>query len=185
MLDRRFVVENSELVRRNCAERDSQADVDRFVALETQRKTKQAELEKANRKANEVSKSIGKAKDAAERDSAQGRRAASFAKRPPPLQPKSTRSPPKPTRSCGSIPNLSHPDAPRGADDQANLELRRGKTPPPKFDFKPLDHVELGEKLGPVRLRRRAPRSPATAFTFSRTTPCCWNWRCSATRSTC
>ena len=34
-----------------------------------------------------------------------------------------------------------------GADDQANLELFRGKTPLPEFDFKPLDHVELGEKL--------------------------------------
>ena len=35
MLDRRFVLENADLVRRNCAERGSQADVDRFVALET------------------------------------------------------------------------------------------------------------------------------------------------------
>ena len=32
-------------------------------------------------------------------------------------------------------------------DDQANLELFRGQTPLPKFDFKPLDHVELSEKL--------------------------------------
>ncbi len=32
-------------------------------------------------------------------------------------------------------------------DDQANLELFRGKTPLPQFDFKPLDHVELSEKL--------------------------------------
>ena len=68
MLDRRFVLENADLVRRNCAERGSQADVDRFVALEAQRKAKQAELETLNRQANEVSKSIGKAKDAAERD---------------------------------------------------------------------------------------------------------------------
>ena len=55
---------------------------------------------------------------------------------------------PRPTRSCESIPNLSHPDAPVGGDDKANLEIRRGKHEPPKFDFKPLDHVELGEKLG-------------------------------------
>ena len=32
-------------------------------------------------------------------------------------------------------------------DDKANLELFRGKTPLPQFDFPPLDHVELGEKL--------------------------------------
>jgi seryl-tRNA synthetase len=41
---------------------------------------------------------------------------------------------------------MSHPAAPIGVDDKANLELRKGKTEPPKFDFKPLDHVELGEK---------------------------------------
>jgi seryl-tRNA synthetase len=45
------------------------------------------------------------------------------------------------------IPNLSHPAAPVGVDDKANLELFRGKTPVPQFDFPPLDHVQLGEKL--------------------------------------
>ena len=46
-----------------------------------------------------------------------------------------------------AIPNLTHPAAPIGADDKANLEIRRGKTPLPKFNFKPLDHVQLAEKL--------------------------------------
>ena len=45
------------------------------------------------------------------------------------------------------IPNLSHPDAPVGVDDKSNLELTRGKTPLPQFDFTPLDHVALAEKL--------------------------------------
>ncbi len=33
------------------------------------------------------------------------------------------------------IPNMSHPDAPVGVDDKANLELRKGKHEPRKFDF--------------------------------------------------
>ena len=45
------------------------------------------------------------------------------------------------------IPNLSHPNAPIGVDDKSNLGLFRGKTPLPTFSFKPLDHVELAEKL--------------------------------------
>ena len=45
------------------------------------------------------------------------------------------------------IPNLSHAAAPVGVDDKANLEIFRGKTPLPQFDFQPLDHVELAEKL--------------------------------------
>lgn len=44
------------------------------------------------------------------------------------------------------IPNLTHPDAPVGEDDTANRELRRWGEPP-QFDFKPKDHLELGEAL--------------------------------------
>jgi seryl-tRNA synthetase len=42
------------------------------------------------------------------------------------------------------IPNLTHPQAPVGADDNANLEVARGKTPVPQFDFPARDHLELG-----------------------------------------
>ena len=44
------------------------------------------------------------------------------------------------------IPNLTHPDAPVGDDEAANRELSRWGEPP-QFDFKPRDHVELGEAL--------------------------------------
>ncbi|NIZ40184.1 serine--tRNA ligase [Entomospira entomophila] len=44
------------------------------------------------------------------------------------------------------IPNFAHPDAPLGADDRANKELKQiGNIP--KFAFPPLDHVQLGEQL--------------------------------------
>ncbi|MBM4020106.1 MAG: serine--tRNA ligase, partial [Planctomycetes bacterium] len=44
------------------------------------------------------------------------------------------------------IPNLSHPDSPVGPDEAHNKELRRWGDIP-KFDFKPLDHVAIGEAL--------------------------------------
>src|SRR5436305_14551374 len=76
MLNLRYIVENIKLVKQNCANRGSKADVDKFVALEADRKAKQAELDELNRQANDVSKSIGKAKDPAEREArkAEGRR---------------------------------------------------------------------------------------------------------------
>jgi seryl-tRNA synthetase len=54
------------------------------------------------------------------------------------------------------IPNRSHPSAPIGADDKANLELRRGQHEPPTFDFPPLDHVQLGERLDLIDLEAGA-----------------------------
>jgi seryl-tRNA synthetase len=43
------------------------------------------------------------------------------------------------------VPNLLHESVPDGADETANVELRRVGTPP-AFDFEPLDHVDLGAR---------------------------------------
>ncbi|MGX8685969.1 MAG: serine--tRNA ligase, partial [Spirochaetales bacterium] len=44
------------------------------------------------------------------------------------------------------IPNYAHPDAPIGKEDKDSTAVKYvGK--PPVFNFKPLDHVQLGEKL--------------------------------------
>jgi seryl-tRNA synthetase len=147
MLDRKFIVENADLVRQNCERRGSRADIGKFVALDAQRREKQLEVDHLNQRANEVSKSIGKAKDAEERETRknEGRQ---LREQTAAAQTELDAVLAEMDAIQRSIPNLSHPDAPLGADDQANLEVRRGKTPLPKFDFKPLDHLELGEKLG-------------------------------------
>ncbi|MCH3915921.1 MAG: serine--tRNA ligase [Spirochaetia bacterium] len=44
------------------------------------------------------------------------------------------------------IPNYAHPDAPVGKEDKDSLAVKFVGEPT-KFDFKPLDHVQLGEKL--------------------------------------
>ena len=146
MLDRRFIFENAELVKQNCINRGVSVDIDRFVQLETERKSKQVEVEGLNRQANEVSKSIGKAKDPAEREARkeQGRQ---LREQTQSLQSELDAIAAELDSIHRSIPNLSHPDAPIGVDDKSNLERFRGKTPLPEFDFQPLDHVQLAEKL--------------------------------------
>jgi seryl-tRNA synthetase len=146
MLDRKFILENVELVKQNCANRGVDVDVNRFVVLQHTRKSKQIKLEEFNRKANEVSKSIGKAEDDAQREAlkAEGRQLRELVGE--------TREQLNMVNEeldalHGAIPNLSHPDAPVGADETANREISQGNTPQPEFDFKPLDHVELAEKL--------------------------------------
>jgi seryl-tRNA synthetase len=44
------------------------------------------------------------------------------------------------------LPNLLHESVPEGRDETANVEVRRWGTPR-EFAWKPLDHVEIGEKL--------------------------------------
>ena len=116
MLDKRFILENAELVQQNCDRRGVKADVARFVELETQRRKLQAEVEELSRQANVVSKSIGKAKDDAEREARkeEGRR---LREPKEPSKPTSTGSRPRPARSTTAMPNLTHPEAPVGGED--------------------------------------------------------------------
>jgi seryl-tRNA synthetase len=144
MLDRKFIVDNIELVKLNCKNRNATADVDRFVALEEKRRTLQSELDEANRKANETARSIGKAPpEQREALKEEGRRLRDEAAR---IQQELDQVLVEADGIVRMIPNLSHAAAPVGVDDKANLEIARGKTPIPQFDFKPLDHVELADK---------------------------------------
>jgi seryl-tRNA synthetase len=45
------------------------------------------------------------------------------------------------------VPNIPHASVPKGADEKANVEVRRFGEPP-CFDFKPKDHAELGARKG-------------------------------------
>ncbi len=146
MLDRKFIVENANLVRENCYNRGTPVVMDCFLDLEERRKAKLIEVEEFNRRANEVSKSIGKTKDPTEREERkeQGRL---LRKQTQEAQAELDAVTAELDEIQRLIPNLSHPDAPIGVDDKANLELFRGKTPLPEFTFQPLDHVELAEKL--------------------------------------
>jgi seryl-tRNA synthetase len=59
-----------------------------------------------------------------------------------------------------SIPNIPDSSVPVGTSAEANVEVRRWGTPP-KFDFAPKPHWELGEQLGVLDLERAAKLSGA------------------------
>ena len=59
-----------------------------------------------------------------------------------------------------TIPNLPHDSVPVGHSPEQNLEVRRWGEPP-KFDFIPKPHWELGEQLGILDLERAAKLSGA------------------------
>jgi seryl-tRNA synthetase len=114
--------------------------------MEQQRQAKLQDVQELNRQANEVSKTIGKAKDAEEREARkeEGRR---LRAQKDEAQAEHDALDKDIIAIQQLIPNLSHPDAPIGADDKANLEIRKGNHEPPRFDFAPLDHVQLGQSL--------------------------------------
>ncbi len=58
------------------------------------------------------------------------------------------------------LPNLAHESVPVGPNEAANVEQRRWGRPP-RFDFRPLPHEVLGERLGMLDLSRASKLSGA------------------------
>lgn len=148
MLDRKFILENVEAVKLNCKNRNVVADVDRFVELENSRREKQREVEALNQEANVVSKSIGKCKTPEERE-AKKEEGRLVREKLAGVQQILKEIETELDAVQRSIPNMAHPDCPVGDDDTKNTVVAYGKTPLPQWPegFKPLDHVELAEKL--------------------------------------
>lgn len=144
MLDKRFILDNVELVQQNCVDRGVKADVSRFVELETQRRALMQEAEELNRQANAVSKTIGKAKDDTEREARkeEGRK---LREQKDAKHHEVERIGAEADAILRSLPNLTHAESPRG-DEAASRELRHGDVKPPKFSFPVQDHLDLAKQ---------------------------------------
>ena len=122
-------------------------DVERFTALETERKFIQTRTEELQAKRNALSKSIGQLKAKGEDTSAVmaevggiGDELKASAERLDVVQQEMN-------ALLMSVPNLPHESVPVGSDESANAEVRRWGTPK-TFSFQPKDHVDLGAPLG-------------------------------------
>ena len=122
-------------------------NVERFQALESERKALQTRTEELQAQRNSLSKQIGALKSKGQDTStvmAQvgglGDELKASAERLEALQAELS-------ELLMAVPNLPQDSVPVGADEQGNVEVRRWGTPP-AFDFTPKDHVDLGAPLG-------------------------------------
>ena len=148
MLDRRWVADHTDEVIENCRRRGLPesllAEVGRFASLDADRRRLKGEIDGLNQQAGQVSRSIGKAASDEEREArkAEGRQ---LREQISALEAASNEVVAAGDAILRAIPNLTHPEAPAGGEE-ASIDVRRGKTAIPTFDFQPLDHVALGEK---------------------------------------
>jgi len=122
-------------------------DVERFSALEAERKTIQTRTEELQARRNSLSKQIGQLKAKGEDTSAVmnevggiGGELKSSAERLDVIQAELS-------ALLMAVPNLPMDDVPVGPDETANVEVRRWGTPK-TFDFALRDHVDVGAPLG-------------------------------------
>jgi seryl-tRNA synthetase len=149
VLDLKYVVANTEAVRQNCRNRNAPADVvddvDRIVALESERRGLLQAVEEIRRRQNEVAQATGRERDGAQRAALieEGKRLKSNVADE---EERLRRLEAELTVRLRRIPNLTHPDAPVGLTEDCSRVIRRVGTPR-SFDFKPRDHLDLGKAL--------------------------------------
>jgi seryl-tRNA synthetase len=156
MLDLNFVRDNLETVREALANRNFPADtLDKFVELDITRRRAIGEADALNAQRNAASKEIGALIQAGNKDEADAKKAevAELKQRQAELERQRDEADGEMRELLAGLPNLPEADVPVGADESANVEVRRWGTPP-VFDFEPKDHVDLGEALGILDFER-------------------------------
>lgn len=145
MLDIKFIRENIDAVRKNCANRNVKINFENFQRLDDERRKEIQNVEEVRRLQNQTASAMKQKLDDAERAEliALGKELKTKAAGG---EQKLLSIESELDKIVRQIPNMTHPDAPIAATEDGNRELRKWGIPP-KFNFKPLDHVELGEKL--------------------------------------
>jgi len=162
MLDLAFVRDNLSLVEEKLRQRgmDPAEVLKDFRQIDTQRRQLKTETEALKAHRNRASEDIAKlkktgqdagaliaeTKDLREKIQGQEKAAEDYDNRLRQL--------------LAAIPNIPHQSVPVGRASEENVEVRRWGTPP-RFDFTPKPHWELGEELGILDLGRAAKLSGA------------------------
>lgn len=145
MLDAEFVYQNLAEVEANCLRRNVKLDLSAIPTLFERKKQLVREVQTLQQRQNELAKATGKEKDPTQRQALidEGRQLREQVQR---LEHQQKEADAALREVLLRIPNLSHPQAPVGTTAEDNKVLRKVGTPR-QFDFKPLDHVALAEKL--------------------------------------
>ncbi len=156
MLDLHFVRENLETVKNALNNRNFPIEsLDDFVRLDETRRRIIGETDKINQTRNASSKEIGALMQSGKKTEADQKKAevGDLKNKQTELEKQRDEAEAKMRDLLSHLPNIPQPDVPVGADEAANLEVRRFSEPR-EFDFEPRDHVDLGESLGILDLER-------------------------------
>lgn len=154
MLDLKLIRENPDLVRAGLKKKNfSEAVVDRVLELDKLRRlaltTVESHRSNLNRSSSEIPKLSGEAR---EQKIAELRKLSDSLKL---LEEALRKREVDLNNLLLTLPNLPHDSVPPGKDPRENVPIRHWGTPP-AFDFQPLDHLDLGTRLGIIDMERGA-----------------------------
>jgi seryl-tRNA synthetase len=155
MLDIKLLRENLAEVKARMATRGAKIDWNEFVSLDRERREALANIERLKERKNRLSGEIGQLKKSGGDVAALMREveevSAAIRDGEGPLADIEARF----EQFMLTLPNLPHPTVTVGKTSDDNQEIRRWGEPP-KFDFEPKNHWDIGEELGILDFERAA-----------------------------
>lgn len=165
MIDIRRIREHPDQVKAAIATLQSEAPIDKIIALDEQRRAILQELETLRHQRKTRSKEIGATKDAAQRENmiaAMGE----VNDQIDALEARLRAVDADLTSAMYQVPNLPHESVPVGADESENRVVRQDGSPKDAqaFGFQPKPHWELGVELGIIDFERGVKLSGSRFF---------------------
>jgi seryl-tRNA synthetase len=160
VIDPKLLRSNPEAVARNMARRGMTLDVEALKALEERRKSANVEADRLRAERNANAKAVGMAKAKKEDASTLIAKGEGLTQELAKAEQAEAAVVQELEQWQLGLPNLVHDSVPDGRDETANVEVRRWGQPR-TFDFKPLDHIAIGEKLGGLDFEAAAQISGA------------------------
>ncbi|MBI2098514.1 MAG: serine--tRNA ligase [Candidatus Wildermuthbacteria bacterium] len=146
MLDIKFIRENPQKVKEGCKKKNADCDVDKVLELDERRRELVQKIERLRSEQNKLGK--------ADREKAKGLKGQIKE-----IEPQMEEVEGGLKSLLTQFPNIPFDDVPVG-DESKNVVLRQvGKVP--AFNFEPKDHLELGEALDIIDVKRAAKVSGA------------------------
>ncbi|HDN58460.1 MAG TPA: serine--tRNA ligase [Candidatus Marinimicrobia bacterium] len=167
MLEIKFIRENSDLVDKALKARGNDLDLDSLLEVDSERRRLLQEVEDLRNLRNRVSEEIGrqkKAKKDVEGLITQMKEVASRIKKLDKLLEEKEASL---NEYLFSMPNIPHPSVPVGRDETENPAIRTWGDIL-EFDFKPVPHWEIGERLNILDFERAAKITGARFAVYRR-----------------
>ena len=147
MLDPKLLRNNIAFVTQELLRRGFALDIDEYQSLEADRRSLQAETENLQNERNVKSKLIGQAKAKGEDVSPLLAEVSGLGEKLDLAKKRFGEVREQLEQLLKSVPNLPDASVPEGEDESGNITLRECGSPI-VFDFKPLDHVDLGDGKG-------------------------------------
>ena len=147
MLDLKWIRENVGEFDAALARRGLPPQSAAVLELDKKRRAVQTESQLLQQRRNEASKQIGQAKGKGGDASALMAEVAAIKDKLAALEEDERKLGEDLDALLSNIPNIPASDVPVGRDESANVELRKIGDPP-RFDFKALEHFDVGEKIG-------------------------------------